>query len=91
MLVLLSAVEVEIFEDTTNMSGAGTYPWMAPEVIRSHQFSKKSDVWRYASVYIIPLYVYLRVCVLISVCMLKFCLYTDVYTVKPPPDEIPEC
>ena len=32
--------------DTTNMSGAGTYPWMAPEVIRSHEFSKKSDVWR---------------------------------------------
>lgn len=34
-------------EHTTHMSGAGTYPWMAPEVIRSSDFSKKSDVWRY--------------------------------------------
>jgi len=33
-------------EHTTFMSGAGTYPWMAPEVIRSSDFSKKSDVWR---------------------------------------------
>lgn len=33
-------------EHTTHMSGAGTYPWMAPEVIRSSDFSKKSDVWR---------------------------------------------
>lgn len=33
-------------EHTTYMSGAGTYPWMAPEVIRSSDFSKKSDVWR---------------------------------------------
>ena len=36
-------------EHTTHMSGAGTYPWMAPEVIRSSDFSKKSDVWRYGS------------------------------------------
>ena len=34
-------------EHTTHMSGAGTYPWMAPEVIRTSDFSKKSDVWRY--------------------------------------------
>lgn len=33
-------------ENTTHLSGAGTYPWMAPEVIRSSEFSKKSDVWR---------------------------------------------
>ena len=33
-------------EHTTHMSGAGTYPWMAPEVIRSSEFSQKSDVWR---------------------------------------------
>ena len=33
-------------EHTTHMSGAGTYPWMAPEVIRTSDFSKKSDVWR---------------------------------------------
>lgn len=34
-------------EHTTHMSGAGTYPWMAPEVIRTSDFSLKSDVWRY--------------------------------------------
>lgn len=32
---------------TTKMSAAGTYAWMAPEVIRSSMFSKGSDVWRY--------------------------------------------
>lgn len=31
---------------TTKMSAAGTYAWMAPEVIRSSMFSKGSDVWR---------------------------------------------
>ncbi|NXP70836.1 M3K9 kinase, partial [Ramphastos sulfuratus] len=30
---------------TTKMSAAGTYAWMAPEVIRSSMFSKGSDVW----------------------------------------------
>nr|XP_013814657.1 PREDICTED: mitogen-activated protein kinase kinase kinase 9 [Apteryx mantelli mantelli] len=29
------------------MSAAGTYAWMAPEVIRSSMFSKGSDVWSY--------------------------------------------
>nr|XP_021578781.2 mitogen-activated protein kinase kinase kinase 21 [Ictidomys tridecemlineatus] len=29
------------------MSAAGTYAWMAPEVIRSSLFSKGSDVWSY--------------------------------------------
>ena len=38
-------------EHTTHMSGAGTYPWMAPEVICSSDFSKKSDVWRYVHMY----------------------------------------
>lgn len=33
---------------TTHMSTAGTYAWMAPEVIRDSVFSKASDVWRYA-------------------------------------------
>lgn len=33
---------------TTRMSAAGTYAWMAPEVIRSSLFSKGSDVWRWA-------------------------------------------
>ena len=33
-------------EHTTRMSTAGTYPWMAPEVIKSSEFSPKSDVWR---------------------------------------------
>ncbi|XP_028298393.1 mitogen-activated protein kinase kinase kinase 9 [Gouania willdenowi] len=32
---------------TTKMSAAGTYAWMAPEVIRSSVFSKGSDVWSY--------------------------------------------
>ncbi|XP_051946324.1 mitogen-activated protein kinase kinase kinase 9-like [Xyrauchen texanus] len=32
---------------TTKMSTAGTYAWMAPEVIRSSTFSKSSDVWSY--------------------------------------------
>ena len=31
---------------TTRMSVAGTYAWMAPEVLKSHMFSKASDVWR---------------------------------------------
>lgn len=31
---------------TTKMSAAGTYAWMAPEVIRASMFSKGSDVWR---------------------------------------------
>ncbi len=34
-------------DHTTKMSTAGTYPWMAPEVIRSSLFSQGSDVWRY--------------------------------------------
>ncbi|XP_043917845.1 mitogen-activated protein kinase kinase kinase 10-like [Protopterus annectens] len=32
---------------TTKMSTAGTYAWMAPEVIKSSMFSKGSDVWSY--------------------------------------------
>jgi len=32
---------------TTRMSVAGTYAWMAPEVIRAQVYSKASDVWRY--------------------------------------------
>lgn len=32
---------------TTRMSQAGTYAWMAPEVIKNSTFSKKSDVWSY--------------------------------------------
>ncbi|XP_050433965.1 mitogen-activated protein kinase kinase kinase 10 isoform X2 [Adelges cooleyi] len=32
---------------TTNMSAAGTYAWMAPEVIKTSTFSKASDVWSY--------------------------------------------
>ncbi|XP_062484199.1 mitogen-activated protein kinase kinase kinase 11-like [Pezoporus occidentalis] len=34
------------WQRTTKMSAAGTYPWMAPEVIRASTFSKGSDVWR---------------------------------------------
>lgn len=29
------------------MSQAGTYAWMAPEVIKNSTFSKASDVWSY--------------------------------------------
>lgn len=32
---------------TTRMSAAGTYAWMAPEVIKTSTFSKSSDVWSY--------------------------------------------
>lgn len=32
---------------TTKMSTAGTYAWMAPEVIKSSTFSRGSDVWSY--------------------------------------------
>ncbi|XP_067400010.1 mitogen-activated protein kinase kinase kinase 11 [Emydura macquarii macquarii] len=32
---------------TTKMSAAGTYAWMAPEVIKTSTFSKGSDVWSY--------------------------------------------
>ena len=32
---------------TTRMSQAGTYAWMAPEVIKNSIFSKASDVWSY--------------------------------------------
>ncbi|XP_068403698.1 mitogen-activated protein kinase kinase kinase 21 isoform X1 [Eschrichtius robustus] len=35
---------------TTRMSAAGTYAWMAPEVIKSSLFSKGSDIWSYGVV-----------------------------------------
>lgn len=35
------------WHQTTKMSAAGTYAWMAPEVIKLSLFSKSSDVWRY--------------------------------------------
>lgn len=35
------------WHQTTKMSAAGTYAWMAPEVIKHSLFSKSSDVWRY--------------------------------------------
>ncbi|XP_041714916.1 mitogen-activated protein kinase kinase kinase 21 [Coregonus clupeaformis] len=35
------------WHNTTEMSAAGTYSWMAPEVIKSSLFSKGSDVWSY--------------------------------------------
>lgn len=34
-------------DQTTMMTGGGTYAWMAPEVIRQSKFSKGSDVWRF--------------------------------------------
>jgi mitogen-activated protein kinase kinase kinase 9 len=35
---------------TTKISAAGTYAWMAPEVIKTSKFSKGSDVWSYGIV-----------------------------------------
>ncbi|KYO17595.1 mitogen-activated protein kinase kinase kinase 10 [Alligator mississippiensis] len=35
------------WHQTTKMSAAGTYAWMAPEVIRLSLFSKSSDVWSF--------------------------------------------
>lgn len=35
---------------TTRMSAAGTYAWMAPEVIKKSTFSKASDVWRFEQI-----------------------------------------
>ncbi|XP_066985180.1 mitogen-activated protein kinase kinase kinase 10-like isoform X2 [Macrobrachium rosenbergii] len=35
---------------TTRMSAAGTYAWMAPEVIKTSTFSKASDIWSYGVV-----------------------------------------
>ncbi|XP_039222237.1 mitogen-activated protein kinase kinase kinase 11 isoform X1 [Crotalus tigris] len=32
---------------TTKMSAAGTYAWMAPEVIKNSTFSRGSDIWSY--------------------------------------------
>lgn len=32
------------------MSAAGTYAWMAPEVIKNSRFSKASDVWSFGVV-----------------------------------------
>jgi serine/threonine protein kinase len=31
---------------TMSMNAAGTYAWMAPEVIKHSTFSKESDIWR---------------------------------------------
>lgn len=39
------------WHQTTKMSAAGTYAWMAPEVIKVSLFSKSSDVWRYSQEY----------------------------------------
>ncbi|XP_071158428.1 mitogen-activated protein kinase kinase kinase 20-like [Mytilus edulis] len=35
---------------TTKMSLAGTFPWMAPEVIQSHPVSQSCDTWSYGVV-----------------------------------------
>lgn len=43
------------------MSAAGTYAWMAPEVIKKSIFSKASDVWRLVSLHVYcQLYYYLK-------------------------------
>ncbi|KAK6183726.1 hypothetical protein SNE40_011151 [Patella caerulea] len=37
-------------QKTTRMSQAGTYAWMAPEVIKFSKYSKTSDIWSYGVV-----------------------------------------
>lgn len=45
---------------TTRMSAAGTYAWMAPEVIIKSTFSKASDVWRFKRLNILIKFTNLR-------------------------------
>ena len=42
--------------NTTRMSAAGTYAWMAPEVIKTSTFSKASDVWRLVNIFLLATY-----------------------------------
>lgn len=44
-------------DQTTQLSQAGTYAWMAPEVIKSSTFSKGSDVWRWVASQLPVLYI----------------------------------
>ena len=46
---------------TTRMSAAGTYAWMAPEVIKSSLYSKSSDVWRFVIIFQQNCYFYIFV------------------------------
>lgn len=42
---------------TTRMSAAGTYAWMAPEVIKKSTFSKASDVWRLVFIVVLIIFI----------------------------------
>lgn len=61
------------WHQTTKMSAAGTYAWMAPEVIKLSLFSKSSDVWRWVLHSAFSLYVTFKLYAVSVVTVLVCC------------------